>query len=165
MSSKWFDSYSGQSTEQLLSLEKEYRTDSLVVAFEQALDQKSAAEGLKSLTPEEQVVLAVEALEREVNNGGYSQFFTNSSVEHCSNIVMSLEQIGCPKTADITKRALNALNVPRLSAETVQASMATESDARDEALSECDDLYYDSGEDIADRLFAFIKANKSAIKL
>ena len=163
MSSKWFDSYSGQSTEQLLSLEGEYRTDSLVVAFEQALDQKSAAE--KSLTPEEQVVLAVEALEREVNNGGYSQFFTNSSVEHCPNIVMSLEQIGCPETADITKRALNVLNVPRLSAETIQASMATESDARDEALSECDDLYYDSGENIADRLFAFIKANKSAIKL
>ena len=127
MSSKWFDSYSGQNTEQLLSLEGEYRTDSLVVAFEQALDQKSEAQGLENLTPEEQVVLAVEALEREVNNGGYSQFFTNSSVKYCSNIVMSLEQIGCSKTADITKRALNALNVPRLSAGTIQASLATES--------------------------------------
>ena len=165
MSSKWFDSYSGQNTEQLLSLEGEYRTDSLVVAFEQALDQKSEAQGLENLTLEEQVVLAVEALEREVNNGGYSQFFTNSSVEHCSDIVMSLELIGCPKTADMTKLALKALNVPRLSAGTIQASLATESDERDEALSECDDLYYDSGEDIAGRLFAFIKANKSPIKL
>ena len=61
MTSKWLESYSGQSTEQLLSLEGEYRTDSLVVAFEQALDQKSAARGVQSLTSEELVVLAVEA--------------------------------------------------------------------------------------------------------
>jgi hypothetical protein len=165
MISKWLESYSGQNTEQLLSLEGEYRADSLVAAFEQAIDQKSAAHGFHSLTLEEQFVLAVEALEREVNNGGYSQFFTNSSAEHCLNIVIGLERIGCPKTADITKQALNALNVPRLNAETIHASMATESDARDDALSECDDLYYDSGEDIAGQLFAFIKINKSAIKL
>jgi hypothetical protein len=37
---KWLDSYSGQTADQLLALEGEYRIDSLVLAFEQALDQK-----------------------------------------------------------------------------------------------------------------------------
>ena len=32
---KWLDGYSGQSAEQLLSLEGQYRTDSLILAFEQ----------------------------------------------------------------------------------------------------------------------------------
>jgi hypothetical protein len=37
---KWLDEYSGQTTHELIALQREYRTDSLVLAFEQALDQK-----------------------------------------------------------------------------------------------------------------------------
>ena len=76
---KWLDRYSGESTDTLIALENEYRLDSIVLAFEEALDQKTARSGTDSLTAEEHVILAVEALEREVNNGGYSQFFFNSS--------------------------------------------------------------------------------------
>ena len=61
--------YSGQSADQLLSLEGMYRIDSLVRAFEQAITQKAQRGGVQSLTDEERIVLAVEALEREVNNG------------------------------------------------------------------------------------------------
>ena len=68
---KWLDGYSGQTTEELVALEGEYRTDSLVLAFEQALDQRVEHVGQEGLTEEERIVLAIEALEREVNNGGY----------------------------------------------------------------------------------------------
>jgi hypothetical protein len=34
---KWLEGYSGQTTEELIALEGEYRIDSLVLAFEQAL--------------------------------------------------------------------------------------------------------------------------------
>jgi hypothetical protein len=61
-------------------------------------------EATNSLTEEEHIVLAVEALEREVNNGGYDQFFTNSSREFVSTIVCSLRGIGCKKTSNITQR-------------------------------------------------------------
>jgi len=44
-----------------------------------------------------------------VNNGGYDQFFTNSSREFASTIVDSLQHIGCKKTADITQKAIKAL--------------------------------------------------------
>jgi hypothetical protein len=42
---KWLDACSGQTVDQLLSLEGEYRLDSLVLAFEQALDQRIEREG------------------------------------------------------------------------------------------------------------------------
>jgi hypothetical protein len=105
----WLDNYSGETTEELLALEGRYRTDSLVVVFEHAIDQKAAREGLQSLSDEERVVLAVEALEREVNNGGYEQFFLNSTREYAPIIVDALTRIGCRRTAAITQKALDAL--------------------------------------------------------
>jgi hypothetical protein len=143
MSTDFLESYGGQTTEQLIALEKRYRIDSLVLAFEQGIQQ--AAEK-RPLTQEENYVLAVEALEREVNNGGYSQFFSNSSNEWADTIVAALRAIGCPKTADITAKAV----VNR---------------EDEKALSECDDRYYSNDEPIADRLFDWIKRNRAQIKL
>ena len=68
---QWLNSYTGQSTDQLIALEQNYRTDSIVLAFEDALRQKEERVGIAGLTDAERVVLAVEALEAEVNNGGY----------------------------------------------------------------------------------------------
>ena len=78
----WLDGYNGQSIEELIALERTHRTDSLVIALEQAMDQKAARLGEESLTEEERFILAIEALEHEVNNGGYGQFFVNSSREY-----------------------------------------------------------------------------------
>lgn len=73
---KWLDEYSGQTPSELIPLEREFRTDSIVLAFEQALDQKYERVGKEQLSNEELIVLSVEALEREVNNDGYEQFFS-----------------------------------------------------------------------------------------
>jgi uncharacterized protein DUF4375 len=139
----WLD-YGGQTTDELLALADAYRTDSIVAAFEEALDRK--AEAARSLSGPEQVVLAVEALEREVNNGGFSQFFFNSSRQYCDRVVGALEQIGCPKAAAITRRAVAAAG-------------------DEETLDRCDHEYYAAGEDIAGRLLEFIRANRSDIRL
>src|SRR6266700_8058284 len=161
---KWLDGYSGQSAQQLISLEGKYRIDSLVLAFEQAIMQKAGREGMQSLTDEEHIALAVEALEREVNNGGYDQFFVNSSREFASTIVGALLRIGCKKTATITQKALKALGTPDLTAEAIDAVMAGDDEQRLAKLNRCDDSYYKSAEPIAERLFAFIKANKTNIR-
>ncbi len=161
---KWLKEYSGQTVDELLSLEGEYRIDSLIVAFHQAVDQKAAREGDDALNPEERTVLAIEALETEVNNGGYSQFFLNSSREYAPTIVAALVRIGCPITAEITQRAIDALPLPSLTAEAIEAAMADDEVSGDD-LNECDNSYYKSGEDIAGQLFAFIKKNKDALRL
>jgi hypothetical protein len=101
---RWLDGYSGETVDELLALEGKHRTDSLVLAFEQAIDQKAARVGEHNLSDEECIILAIEALEREVNNGGYGQFFVNSSREYAPKIVQ-----GCLQTAEITQKALNVV--------------------------------------------------------
>jgi hypothetical protein len=159
----WLDGYSGQTVDELLSLEGKYRLDSLVVAFHQALEQKSAREGGDALSIEERLIPAIEVLESEVNNGGFAQFFVNSSNEYVPMIVQALLRIGCPKTADIKQKAIDALHLPTLSVEAIETAMAKGESG--EALDACDALYFKGEEDIADKLFAFIKVNKDAFSL
>jgi hypothetical protein len=161
----WLDNYSGETTNELLSLEGRYRIDSLVLVFEQAIDQKGAREGTQGLSPEERIVLAIEALEREVNNGGYEQFFLNSSREFASIIVEALCRIGCRRTAAITQKALDALNCSELTSEGIEKNIQEEDEDRDQALFVCDNQYFARAEDIEGHLFAFIKANKREIRL
>jgi len=161
----WLDGYSGQSTDELIALESSYRIDSLVTVFEQAIEQKAYRDGDEQLSDEERVVLAVEALEREVNNGGYSQFFINSSREYGSIIVDALRQIGCAKTADVTQKAVDIINATPITDEEFEDGDFADNEERDSALERCDDEYYSSQESIQDNLFAFIKANRSKIVL
>jgi hypothetical protein len=157
---------SGQTVEQLFSLEGKSRIDTLVLAFEQAISQKAERTSNRGLSYPERVVLAVEALEREVNNGGYDQFFTNSSREFAPIIVESLKRIGCKKAASITQKATNALGVSELTVKAIDTAMATDDEQRQKAFAQCDDAYYkNNAEPIAERLFAFIKANKAGISL
>jgi Domain of unknown function (DUF4375) len=158
----WLNGYSGQTVEELIALEGKYRIDSLVTAFEQAILQK--AERGDKLTAEERIVLAVEALEREVNNGGYDQFFVNSP-SSASGIVAALQRIGCVKTASITQNAIETLGATDLTEEGIEAAVYSVTSERGERFKSCDDAYYQSAEPIADRLFALIKENRLKISL
>jgi hypothetical protein len=161
----WFDGYGGESVGQLLALEGRYRTDSIVLAFEQAMDQKAARVGSDALTFEERAILAIEALEREVNNGGYSQFFVNTGGEYDAMIVEALRRIGCPATANVTQRALTIVaGVPTPIGEVKKGRWVVNENVH-EPLYECDKAYDDTGEAVADRLLEFIKANKGNIRL
>ena len=161
----WLEGYSGQSVDELLSLKGTHRIDSLVLAFEEAIAQKAQRVGVQNLSAEERTVLAVEALEREVNNGGYDQFFINSSKEFAPTIVNALQRIGCEKTATITQKAVKALGVEELTTAAIDAAMAKDNAQCAARLNQCDESYYKSGEPIAERLFAFIKANKGGIRV
>ena len=160
----WLEEYSGQTLDEILSLAGSHRVDSLILAIEQALGQKAARLGEESLSGAERVVLAVEALEREVNNGGYSQFFTNTPAL-VPAVVDSLLLIGCPRTAGITVSAIDALHLQDLTEQNIENAMAAKDDDINDELSRCDQLYYQAGESIEDQLFAFINANKDSITL
>jgi hypothetical protein len=100
-------------------LQEHHRIASLLFAFERGIQAKIGPGGEEELTSHERAVLARMALQREVNNGGYSQFFTNSSRRFVSVIVECLQRLGCVTTAAITERAIRALNVDIRSAEWV----------------------------------------------
>lgn len=159
--SRFLEGYSGQTTDELVAMEKDCRLDSLVLAFEQALQEKT-----RPLSDEERVILAVEALEREVNNGGYAQFFTNLSKEYAPVVVEALRKIGCPLTAENAKKAIDILRIGGPPDEAaIDRVMAEEDEARDDRLNQCDAEYCGLRENIAGRLFEFIRTNRVAIRV
>ena|SRR5258708_9616332 len=60
----------------------------------------------ESLTLEE-IVGLIDALEGEVNNGGFDQYFYNSAGDNTPETIHALETIGALAMADIVKRAAN----------------------------------------------------------
>jgi hypothetical protein len=115
----------------------------------------------------ERAVLAVEAMEREVNNGGYDQLF-RSCAKEALRLVEALRRIGCPKTAALTERALGALKIKGpITAAAIEDAMDRDDEARDAELGKCDAAYYRGGAvgPIEDRLFAYVKANAADIRL
>lgn len=161
---QWLDGYSGESIDELIALEGKYRTDSLVLVFAQAMDQKAARAGESKLTPEERIILAIEALEREVNNGGYGQFFVNSSRKYAPIIVDALRCIGCPKTAEVTQKALKIVQKTPMTQKEIENGTWEENEERQDALSECDSRYFERPENIEECLLAFIKVNRAKIE-
>jgi hypothetical protein len=153
----------GKSVDELLAITNGNEIE-FIQALEMAIQQKSERVGVDDMTEEEIIVLAVEALEREVNNGGYSQFFVNSSREYIPIIVHALLSIGCPKTAEITKSAIAAAGFQGLAPMALAEALDAYCGADDQELDECDQLYYRSGEYIGGKLIDFVKANKNAIQ-
>jgi hypothetical protein len=162
---KWLDGYAGESIEELVAMASEYRIDSLLLAMEEALNQKALDAGEQDLSDEERIVLAVVALEREMNHGGFSQFFANASGQYASILVNSLLRIGASEAANIASGAINALGIQDFSPEEIDEALESENEERDEQLEECDGLYSGVGEDIAGQLFEFVAAHQDAIQL
>ena len=104
------------------------------------------------LMVEEYIVLAVETMEQQVMNGGFSHFAHNS-LTYAADIVEALQRIGCPVSAKITETALAAIRLPEL----------IRDPERDRVIGECNEQFFRYPEDIARSLFAFIKANKGRI--
>ena len=158
----FLNAYDGQSTDELIALEGEYRIDSIVLAFEAALDDK------EDLSEAERVILAVEAIEREVNNGGFSQFFINSSLSMAPYIVNAFKSIGCPQTAALCKQAVTLLGVGDLHDEDAveEAGYAIDDDeGLGEQFNALDEKYYEGAEEpLAVKLFEFIKAHRGEIR-
>jgi hypothetical protein len=157
----FFESYTGQSTSELVGLEGQFRADSIVLAFEDALLSKELT------TTEEKVILAIEGLEREASNGGLRQFFENSSNEFVPQIVDALMAIGCPETAELLKAAMTVLKIDEsMTSEDIEDIAYDATDEQGESLSKLDEVYYEGKEEpIADKLFEFIKRNQETITI
>lgn len=159
----WLD-YESQSTEELLAMADSHRIDSLLTAFAEALSEKP----LTSLTQDEAVVVAVEALQHEVNNGGFHQFFTNRSHVFAPIITGSLNRIGAADAADLTAEAIAALKVSEVTPDSIRtgAEQAGVDDNLDvlDALEACDQRYYAIA-GLDEKLFRFVQSHSANIRV
>jgi|SRR5450631_1165702 len=109
-------------------------------------------------SPPQKVFSALWAVESEVNNGGFSQYFSNSSAESAPFVVEALETIGAPKTADICKQAIAAAFPAGLPStpETICSVAADFPDEILEKLEPLDQEFIAYPHNLTDLLFAYV---------
>ncbi|MBQ4467231.1 MAG: DUF4300 family protein [Firmicutes bacterium] len=74
-------------------------------------DKCSYGENMDALNEYEKTVFLVEELQDEVNNGGFDQYFINSSGDHWVDAIEACKEIGAVKTADLLEKASKAYGV------------------------------------------------------
>jgi predicted transcriptional regulator len=158
----WINGYSGQSVDELLLFEGTEGVRRILITLQEAVQAKVKAAGPLNMTGVERMLLSLMALSMEVENGGFKQFFFNSSRQFAPSIVGDLVRIGCTEIADIAQRALDALDLPQLSGPAIEAAIKTENQGRDRALKRCDIEFYARTE-LPERLFAYVKAHQDGI--
>ena len=103
----------------------------------------------------------------EVNNGGFSQYFFNSSGNFGNEIVASFEKIGAIKTAEICKKAISIFpnDVPTDWGK--RQEFLTPDDEKDEErieefFNKCDDAFFEYEDDLSELNYQFIINNKES---
>jgi len=106
----------------------------------------------------QKVFSALWEVEAEVNNGGFSQYFVNSSAESAHFVVDALRMIGAPKTADICQRAIATAFPAGLpdSEEAIRLAAADFSDKVLERLGPLDEEFFSYPHNLTDLLFAYV---------
>ena len=140
-------------------------TNDFVVAMTEYLDSKTKyGEDMSVLSESERIFYITQTLEMEVNNGGFSQFFYNSSGNFSNELVSAFTAIGANITAAICQKAISAFgrDIPVDSDEREKMLDELESDEIDEILEECDSAFYDYEDNLNELNYNFVMKNKES---
>jgi Domain of unknown function (DUF4375) len=133
----------------------------VLIALSESEKTSYGKEDFAAQSAPQKVFSAIWAVESEVNNGGFSQFFFNSSCETAGFVAEALETIGAPRTAGICRRAVTAAFPDGLPADPEEISSAA-SDFSDETEAELDKLdreFYQYPHNLTELLFAFVSSH------
>lgn len=123
-----------------------------------------SADTLEGLTEQQKAFYLNQNLEREINNGGFNQYFSNSSGDFSHETLTSLRTIGANKTADILQKAINQFpnsKVPKDRAERQNILEQVEEKAED-VWEQLDQLFYKYEDNLNDLNIEYIKQNRSS---
>ena len=136
--------------------EEEIDKNALVIDTFSAIDEKCEyGDTMEKLNEYERIFYVVQILEQEVNNGGFFQFFYNSSGDHSNEIVDAFTKIGAHKTAEICKKAL-AVFSSKVPADREERQNLLESLDCEDVFDECDDAFYDYEDDLEALNYSYI---------
>jgi hypothetical protein len=80
---------------------------SMIIELSYGLSDKISRSGYEGLSHPEKVLNSVFWLDAEINNGGFDQFFYNSSGNHANETAAALEEIGAGHTAELVRKAIS----------------------------------------------------------
>ena len=138
-------------------------TNDFVVAMTEHLDNKTQyGEDMSALSEAERIFYITQTLEMEVNNGGFSQFFYNSSGNFSNELVGAFTAIGANATAAICQKAISAFgrDIPVDRDEREEMLDELEGDEFDAILEECDCAFFDYKDNLDELNYNFVMKNK-----
>ena len=121
---------------------------------------------IERLNPSQKTFLLIENLEREVNNGGFDQFYFNSSGDFANETISALREIEAFKTAEIVRKANSEFkkgNVPKNQTERQNEQEIVREKAI-ETWNKCDEQFYRYEDDISSLLIKFVRNHKQDFK-
>ena len=139
-------------------------TNDFLIAMTEHLDSKTNyGDDMSVLSEAERIFYITQTLEMEVNNGGFSQFFYNSSGNFSNELVSAFTAIGATTTVAICQKAIAAFgrDIPVDRDEREEMLDELESDEIDEILEECDDAFYAYEDNLNELNYNFVMKCKA----
>ena len=127
---------------------------------------REAEHGFADLTRAEKTVYCIDCLSREMENGGFGQLFHHDAGALCLDMLEALEQIRAPNTREVFQQMVNFFpngEVPVNEDERIETFDQFASELVDE-IAECDDRFYDAGENLVELTLKFVAKNTSQFR-
>ena len=120
----------------------------------------------QELSKPEQVFVCVWELEAQVNNGGFEQYFHNSSGDNAQSVVAALQSIGANLTAGIVERAIGVFgsNGPSPDESQRQAVVENLSEEQKEVWNKLDAEFFRYPNNLTELLHDFVMKNRNQIQ-
>jgi hypothetical protein len=125
---------------------------------------KEERRGLASFSAPERHVYAVEGMSREVSNGGFGQFFVNSSGELAYDLVPALEAMGARRTLSIARRALQRFGRPPSLDEAARYEHLEKLCSDSDPWSDLDEEFHENPEDLEKLIVEYVARNLAAFE-
>lgn len=140
------------------------KTAFLLDAQKRLWEKSSGGAALDNLTPEEQVFFITTELEEEVNNGGFSQYLSNSSGNHANRASVCFQAIGAEITANICKSVISAFEqrLPENQEDRLAYLNTALTQETDAILETYDDQFYEYEDDLAELNYRYLMSHKDA---
>lgn len=135
--------------------------DLLIALFTRVSEKCGYGADMGVLSGPERIFYITQSCEQEINNGGFSQYFFNSSGGLAGELAQAYREIGALKTAEICGRALEALGGALPPDEAGRRALldALPDDA-EQCLEECTDAFLRYEEDLNALSHAYVRKHQ-----
>lgn len=130
---------------------------------EYLFEKTSYGEDVSKLNEVELTAYFMEELQAEIMNGGFDQYFFNSSGDHWEEAILACEKIGAINTAELLRKAVQAYGceLPKDRDEREEAIESQANEGYDEELGVLDSIFYDYEENVDELIFEFCQQNNN----
>ena len=135
--------------------------DQVVYEMYGHLLDKADQHGIENLADAERAVICTVLLEAEVNNGGFDQYFFNSSGNWAKYTLAALASVGAWHTAALFRKALAVFPDGQPSDDRAIRWQQMDRIADSQIFSELDQAFYKEEDDLTELLYKYITTNRS----